>query len=331
MTFPKISVILPVFNCSQFITESVQSIISQTYTNFEFIIIDDCSTDGTYEYLRSLKDDRIKLIRKSKNTGYTISLNIGIELAKGEYIARMDGDDISLTDRFMKQVDFMDKNPDVVVCGGAYKTIGTGLDFSPKISHDEIILEMISKTPFAHPTVFIRNSILKANNIFYEPAYEPSEDYRLWTILAKFGKLANLNDVLIYYRTHQSQTSRVNNMIQKRNAKKVSLEFIEVLSNRNPASEVFCTPEIHSISDLKKYEDVENAIRNTLAKWGIKFSNSFFEYRKCNALKRSLTYDHYSVRKAFNDLKLLLAVSGLIGNKFLFKYIMKSSLFWKTN
>ena len=123
---PTVSVLMPVYNCADFIESSVESILLQTFSDFEFLIIDDFSTDGTYEYLQSLTDSRIKLIRKSKNTGYAISLNIGLNNARGKYIARMDADDISLPERFARQVSFMDNQPEVVVCGSWYENIGNG-------------------------------------------------------------------------------------------------------------------------------------------------------------------------------------------------------------
>ena len=224
---PKISVLMPVYNCREYIEESLKSIINQTFKDFEFIIIDDCSTDGTFEYLTSVTDPRIKLIRKSKNTGYTVSLNMGLKIAKGKYIARMDGDDISVSDRFAKQVAFMDVNPDVIVCGGGYEAIGSDFKFIPKTSNEDIVLDLMSFSPFAHPTAFMRNIILKENNIQYDTQYEPCEDYKLWTILSEYGKLANLNDILLYYRIHQNQTSIVRANAQIEITKLIAFEYVK--------------------------------------------------------------------------------------------------------
>jgi glycosyltransferase involved in cell wall biosynthesis len=213
---PKISVLMPVYNCRLYIEDSVSSILKQTVSDFEFIIIDDCSNDGTFEYLKSLTDRRITVVRKPKNTGYTVSLNMGLQLAKGNYVARMDGDDISLPDRFEMQVEFMDKNPDVAVCGGGYRVIGSDIEFIPKLSNDEMVLDLLSLTPIAHPTAFLRNNILKKNNIQYSPEYEPAEDYKLWTVLSNYGKLANIKDIILLYRKHPNQTSSLRGVTQLR-------------------------------------------------------------------------------------------------------------------
>ncbi len=123
--FPRITVIMPVYNCELYIKEAIDSILNQTFTDFEFLIIDDASTDKTVSIIKEYKDFRIQLIEKEGNKGISDSLNYGLKVAKGEYIARMDGDDISLPERFVKQVTFLDSNPDVILCGSNFGIIGT--------------------------------------------------------------------------------------------------------------------------------------------------------------------------------------------------------------
>ena len=120
-----ISVVMPVYNVEiSMLEEAVNSILSQTFQDFEFIIIDDASNDDTYNYLNGIKDERIILIRNSEHLGITKSLNIGLKEAKGKYIARMDGDDISLPQRFEKQYEYMESHPDVIVCGTGVEIFG---------------------------------------------------------------------------------------------------------------------------------------------------------------------------------------------------------------
>ena len=107
---------MPVYNCAEYVAEAIQSILDQTFSNFELIIVDDKSTDETLEVTKIFSDKRIRLIEKPANTGYTESLNLGIELSRGHLIARMDGDDISMPQRFEKQVNFLFENPLVIVC-----------------------------------------------------------------------------------------------------------------------------------------------------------------------------------------------------------------------
>jgi len=312
---------MPVYNCRQYIEESVNSILNQTYTDFEFIIIDDCSTDGTFEYLSSLADSRINLIRKPKNSGYTISLNMGLEIAKGEYVARMDGDDISLSDRFAKQVNFMDNNQDVVVCGGAYEIIGSKWKFVPKCTNDEIIFDMMSVSVIAHPTAFFRNSILKENNITYNKDYEPAEDYKMWTLLSEYGKLANLNDVLLYYRMHPNQTSSLRAKSQNEISKLISLEFVKNLSKGNENINVFF--KLNSVDDLVKYESVEANILDTLKERGIRTNTKLFLERKQQILVQSLTENKYSLTLAKKKYKFILKSRPMLGYSFICKYFLR--------
>lgn len=328
---PKISVLMPVFNCRQYIEDSVNSILNQTFSDFEFLIIDDSSTDGTFEYLKSLTDPRITLIRKPQNTGYTVSLNIGLKMAKGKYIARMDGDDISLSDRFAKQVTFMDANPDIIVCGGGYEAIGSDFKFIPKTSNEDIVLEMMSFSPIAHPTVFLRNSILKNNNIQYNTKYEPAEDYQLWMILSEYGKLANLSDVLIYYRIHQNQTTNLRVNAKNELTKLIAFEYIKNLSKSNENADLFCKGKLKTVEDLKKYENVEAIVISTLNERGIKANDRFLLERKKQFLKQSLIYRNYSLQRALKDLKLMFKCRILLGSKFISKYLIKSLISWENS
>jgi glycosyltransferase involved in cell wall biosynthesis len=321
---PKISVLMPVFNCRQYIEESANSILNQTFTDFEFLIIDDCSTDGTFEYLKTLDDPRITLIRKPKNTGITISLNIGLQMATGEYIARMDGDDISLPDRFAKQVAFMDENQDVIVCGGSYQIIGSDYRFAPNTSNDDIVLDLMSHTPIAHPTVFLRTRTLKKNYIQYDLNYETAEDYKLWTVLSEYGKLANLNDVLLYYRVHQNQITRQRTETQLVMVALIAFEYICNLSRNNEYTEHFYKAKINTAEDLKKYDIVEDAVKSTLVERKVRINNIFFRERKSQGLRQSLTYDRYSIKQAIRDLELIIRGRKFLTNKFIVKYLVKS-------
>ncbi|WP_417939630.1 glycosyltransferase family 2 protein [Flavobacterium sp. RS13.1] len=204
---PKITVLMPVYNCELYIRESIESILNQTFDDFEFLIIDDASTDSTVDKIKMYNDKRIKLIEKSLNTGLTNSLNYGLAIAKGEYIARMDGDDISLPKRFEKQIAFLDQNQDVILCGTLYKIIGTEKVCEHPLFHDEIKVKLISGCYIAHPTVMIRKFILEQNKISYDSTKEPAEDYDLWSRLAFLGKLSNIGEVLLHYRVHPLQVS----------------------------------------------------------------------------------------------------------------------------
>lgn len=213
---PKISVIMSVYNGEKFLKESVLSILNQTYADFEFIIINDGSTDLSLEILRGFeeKDKRIRLISR-ENKGLTPSLNEGIKLAQGEYIARMDSDDISMPERFEKQITFLEKNKDIALCGtwainidengneiGEYKT---------PITNKEIKKNILFHNPFIHPSVMIRKEIV--NNIgLYNEKIKYAQDYEYWLRMIKKNKVANLDDFLIKYRIAKKSMTRKSNI-----------------------------------------------------------------------------------------------------------------------
>jgi len=216
---PKITVLMPVYNCELYIKESIDSILNQTFTDFEFLIIDDASTDQTIALIKTYTDARIKLIVKPVNNGLTNSLNQGLKLAKGDYIARMDGDDISLPERFAKQVAFLETNLDTILCGTWFSIIGSGDVAKVPENQDEIKVALLKGNCIAHPSVMMRKQVLEELPIAYDAEKESAEDFDLWVRLIALGKLHNLQEVLLKYRVHDAQVS------QKREALQVQLSL----------------------------------------------------------------------------------------------------------
>jgi glycosyltransferase involved in cell wall biosynthesis len=212
---PKITVLMPVYNCELYVRDAIDSILVQSFTNFEFFIIDDASTDSTVSIIKSYIDSRIQLIEKPINTGYTNSLNLGLQVAKGKYIARMDGDDISLPERFAKQVAFLEANQDIVVCGSWYTIIGSDITVKLPEHHDAIKVAFLKGNCMAHPSVMMRKQSLNECSIVYDLSKEPAEDYDLWVRLALQGRLLhNLQEALLGYRIHDTQVSEKQNLKQ---------------------------------------------------------------------------------------------------------------------
>ena len=218
MSTPVVSVIMPIYNCISYIAQAIDSILNQTFTDFELIIIDDCSTDGTAGVVDGYTDKRINFITKPKKTGLVASLNTGLSLAKGQYIARMDGDDISAPERLQKQVDFLVQHRDVMLCGTAYELLNARQIVSYPAGHDDIKLALLEYCPLGHPTVMICNDFLQDHNLRYNPDFEAAEDYELWTRLIWLGKAANMPDVLLTYRDHPLQYSNSNKSNQVKNS-----------------------------------------------------------------------------------------------------------------
>lgn len=200
----------------QFLNTAVRSILRQSYTNFEFIIIDDCCTNGSSRMIRQFaqNDARIKVIRNQKNEGLTVSLNRGLCIAKGTYIARMDSDDISSQKRFAIQAEYMQQHPDIAAAGAQIIDLDTGkkLSLLHHSKDDDItkIRMVFGNAGIVHPTAFIRKEFLDHNKIRYNESYPRAQDYALWSeILYKGGKIREIKKVLLRYRIHKAQiTSR---------------------------------------------------------------------------------------------------------------------------
>jgi len=205
---PTVSVCMPVYNAEQYVREAAESILSQTFGDFEFIIVDDGSSDGSRGVLEGLarRDARIRLISRP-NTGYTRALNEALGLARGAYVARMDADDVSLPERFQRQVDYLRAHPDCVLVGSRVMTVdpyGIPL-YEPdqRPTHEEIDQQLLNGVGWAivHPTaMMVREHVVALGG--YRPEAEPSEALDLFLRLAERGHLANLPVVLLHYRQH---------------------------------------------------------------------------------------------------------------------------------
>ena len=215
---PLISVIMPVYNGEKYLSEAIESILNQTYENFELIIINDASIDRTEEIILSYNDPRIVYIKNKQNLQIVKTLNKGIQLAKGKYIARMDADDISIHNRFKKQLTYMKKN-NIDICGSWIKTIGYKNEIwkFPE-SHEEIKINLFFHSVLAHPSVMIKKEVFE--QFKYMNQYNKAEDYALWVMAIDSYKFANVPKILLLYRIHQNQT---NKLIQLEIANKIRL------------------------------------------------------------------------------------------------------------
>lgn len=223
---------MPVYNSSLYLKESIESTLNQTFEDFEFIIVDDGSTDNSLDIIKTYQDKRINL--QSLNHDYIASLNYGMRLAKGKYIVRMDSDDKMLPYRLQRQFDFMESNRKIAVCGCWFQTFGKNSDiYRPAIKHDDIICNMLSGNPMCHPSVIMRTDTLfstfysKGKEI-YDKHFIYAEDYKLWYDIIKDGKLlANIPEVLLSYRCSDNQTSLKECGLSNKSALKVRLAYLK--------------------------------------------------------------------------------------------------------
>lgn len=227
---PIVTVLMPVYNGERYLDEAIKSILTQTFTDFEFLIIDDNSTDRTHDIIKSYSDSRIRLTKNDQKIGLVESLNKGILLANGEYVARMDADDISTQNRLEKQVKFLDNHPEVGICGSWIKTYGEGINrvIRYPITDGGIRCKLFFFNPFAHPSVIMRKNVLLELFEIYCNDQCYGEDYEMWTRL-RTTKFANIPHVLLFYRIHTHAVSLIHNQKQQQNTDKIRISLLEEL------------------------------------------------------------------------------------------------------
>ena len=250
MELPKISVIMSVYNGEKHLSECIDSILTQTFTNFEFIIVDDASTDNTPQILKKYmqQDARIRILTNAENKERSYSRNCAIEATQSDLIAVMDADDWAYPDRLEKQYAFMQAHPEVTVCGGRVEEYETGKKWATILDNETIHIALIFDVVFSHPTVIYKKSAVQKVG-GYRIDMSPAEDYDLWQRLAerKNVKFANISDVLIRYRIHcgvdrssyREKQKNAANIVQKN-----ILHFImdEVTDKEISMHNAFCFP-----------------------------------------------------------------------------------------
>jgi len=332
---PKITVLMPVYNCELYIKEAIESILNQTFSDFEFLIIDDASTDLTPSIIKSYNDSRIKLIEKPDNSGYTNSLNYGLSIANGDYIARMDGDDFSFPERFHKQISFLDSNRDVFLCGTSYHIMERDKNIILPESHENIKSALLKANCIVHPSVMFRNSRDNKSSVCYDSLKEPAEDYDLWVRLLTFGKLYNLPEILLNYRVHDSQVSQKRNDEQKNAALEVRLDLLNYLECAIDSNERFVLKKALNDENLN-YQEIKDFIilKNKLIASN---SNSFFEknafQKYLDSIEKKIFKDFFLKRDNYSPIIFFyyLKIRGnwKIKTKDEFKLLVKSLIFFK--
>lgn len=211
---PKVSVLMPIYKTNEvYLRAAIESILSQTFTDFEFLILDDCPDESREKIISSYSDERIKYTKNSCNLGISASRNKLIDMAQGEYLAVFDHDDISLPERFAKEVAYLDANPQCGVVSCAFKKlIENTVNINPE-NNEQITRKMFISCALLHPAAMIRKSVLDSLNLRYEEKFSPAEDYALWCRMIDKTEFHNLPEVLFYYRDHAQNTTH--NQLQK--------------------------------------------------------------------------------------------------------------------
>lgn len=224
---PTISVLMPVYNCALYLVEAVESILNQTFTDFELIILDDCSSDNSAEIAKSFTDKRIIYHCNDTNLGLANNLNVGLRRANGKYIARMDGDDISLPDRFQTQIDFLESHPDIDLCSCGLQMFGTENTIWVRESDPEAVkITMMFYSPVLHASSVWRKDSFEKHQLYYEQDTFPAEDYDLWSRAIFYCRLVNIPQVLYKYRIHGIQVTKTDNRVAQKD-REIKLNYLK--------------------------------------------------------------------------------------------------------
>jgi len=225
---------MPVYNAGKYLGEAIQSILGQTFGNFEFLIINDGSTDNSLNIIKLFDDARIRLINHPKNMGLVASLNEGLKIANGQFIARMDADDISNPNRLQSQVDLLLTNPEIGLVGCHMDIIDEHKNIIGEriyqTSHDAIKVESLFRCPVPHPGIMLRKDYFINNNLFYNPSFSYySEDYELWQRALSILKFANVDAKLLQYRITSNQNSNLYAAGQKAETDAIRSNYLKTL------------------------------------------------------------------------------------------------------
>lgn len=246
---PKVSVIMAVHNGQAHLQAALDSIFQQSFSDFELLVIDDASTDGSAALLAACSDSRLQVFKNPKQLGLAASLNIGLERATGEHIARMDHDDVSLPRRFERQVTYLDMYPDIDVLGTWAVTLGLEKEqtWAYPTADADIRSELIFNPVLVHSSVMLRRESLLRAGLHYDPQVPRAQDYDLWTRAAEDLHFANLPEVLLQYRIHPAQVGNTFGVEQQTVADKIRLTQVQNLG-------------LHPAED-------ELALHNAISRW----------------------------------------------------------------
>ncbi len=319
-----ISVLMPVYNGEKHLCEAIDSILNQTYRDFEFLIINDGSTDKSVEIIQQYEDSRINLIHNKENMGLIYTLNKGLDLANGKYIARMDADDISLPDRLRTQVHFMDTHKDIGICGSWVEAFGgrENIIWKYPIDSAEIHCQLLFNCDvIAHPSTILRKNVLIEHNLKYRNEFAYAEDWAFWLEASRYTKIINIGKILLRYRLHVSNVNRVHQKEQNQTIRKIIKKYLSELDVDANPEEI----EMHrwinlfniDISTINKYEE-----------W-------LCRLQKANEKRQIYPEPSFSIYLIVNWFNLLLRARGsgmwcikrYVKSQFLNKYLLSKRKF----
>ncbi len=286
-----VSIIMPAYNVERYLKESINSIIGQSFKNFELIVIDDASTDTTYDILSEYRDPRIRIYQNSTNQGVARTLNLGLKIAKGKYIARMDADDYCDKDRLLYQVNYLENNPSIGICGTwmrAFNDKNTKIIKYP-IDPASVKTDLFIYCHIGHPTIMGRKEIF--HEFAYDEKFDKAEDYDLWERISERYQITNIGIPLYNYRIHDDSVTWKFRTIQTEKSDEIRIRQLVKIGINPTDYEKFLHNSILSNVKIKIWKDSLN-----LLKWIRKILKA---NKKCNKypvnkLRKLLFYYYWS-------------------------------------
>ena len=252
MTTPRISILMPVYNVAPYLREAMDSILVQTFQDFELIVLDDCSPDNSAEILDTYTDERIVRYRGEKNMGLSNVLNVGMAMARGELIARMDSDDISTPERLATQVAYLDAHPEVDLCSCGMELFGAKQEtWVREANVEDVKITALFHSPILHASSVWRRASFERMGLRFLQEMVPAEDYDMWTRAMAAGlKLVNIPEVMYHYRIHPSQATTQTDKTARKD-REVKSNYLRMLYPTEDMSAVNLLPA-QSVSDLER-------------------------------------------------------------------------------
>jgi glycosyltransferase involved in cell wall biosynthesis len=319
---PTISVVMPVYNGEQFLAESIESILNQTYPDFEFIIIDDGSTDRSLQIIEryAANDKRVRLISRT-NRGLVATLNEGITKSQGLYIARQDADDISLPERFEKQIEFLNTHPDIEFLGTDYFFMDEKGGVSRKTDiltrSNDIKLAEIFSNQFGHGTVMISTALIKKHRLFYDADYKHAEDYELWTRICRLTRVANISSPLYKWRQHSQGVSAEHETAMHDQTNRIRDREFQLFHEHRNQYRLFSLHPFSISASPKRYFEKKNTLYRDMA-----ISYSRLGYRRWAAISLLMAIAVAPwVKKSYRYLYIIVFRKQMIAALLDYEYI----------
>ena len=300
-----ISVILPVFNGEKYIGDAIDSILRQTHTELELIVIDDASTDRTREILGGYDDPRMCVLHNDNNSGIVFSLNRGLDVCKGKYVARMDADDIAMPNRLAEQLHYMKMHPEVIVESCWFEMFGAvNTEVKYPESHNQIVCSFLFGNRFLHPGYFMNNNMLRKYNIRYREDMKYAEDYDFAVRAGMCGKLANVPLVLMRYRVHESQTTSIRKPEQKMVCRKIHEYLFNKLNIQLTDDEFQVYEEVCVLENFQQYDATNLKVAFGIYNRIIEANRSYRLFDDISLEKQIAMREYLALRYAYHYNKI---------------------------